>query len=103
MWGVRPSARRRNDIGAVPDEPLDHRHVPTSRGHVQWRFAVGAPGEVGVRAMIEQPVRPCGIVGPRHHVNERRHAARNAVHVNTESMQQLERGEIAAATRDVRR
>ena len=85
------------------DEQLDHRNVPASRGHVQWRFAVGAPGEVGVRAMLEQPARPGGIGGPQHHVHERRHAAGDAVQVQAESMQQLERGEVAAATRDVRR
>ena len=49
-------------IGAVPDQPLDHRNVPAAGGHVQWRFAVVAPGEIRIRAMIEQPVRPAGSV-----------------------------------------
>ena len=97
---VRAAAR---DIGAVLDEPLDHRHVPSSRGDVQRRFAGVAPGEVRVRAVIEQPARAGRIVGPQHHVDERRHAAGDAVHVQAVAVQQFERVEIAAAAGDVRR
>ena len=38
-----------------------------------------------------------------HHVDERRHAAGNAVHVHAVAVQQFERIEIAAAAGDVRR
>ena len=101
VCGVQPSARRRNGSAPCCDEQLDHRHVPSSRGDVQRRFAVVAPREVRIRAVLEQPARAGGIGGPEHHVDERRHAAGNPVHVDAEAMQQLERGEIAAAAGDV--
>ena len=70
---------------------------------MQRRFAVVAPGEIRVRAVIEQPVRPGRVVAPEHHVDERRHAARNAVHIQAIAVQQLERVEVAAASGDMRR
>ena len=97
---IRAAAR---DIRAVLDEPFDHRHVPATGRDVQRRLAGVAPREIGVRAVIEQPAWACRIVGPLHHVDERRHAAGDAVHVQAVAVQQFERVEIAAATGDVSR
>ncbi len=65
------------------------------------RLAFVAPREVGIRAVLEQPARPGGIPGPRHHVDERRHTSGNPVDVDAEAVQQLERREVAAAARDM--
>ena len=88
-------------IGAVLHEQFDHRHIPSPRRDVQRRFAVMAPREIRIRAVFEQPARSGRIGGPVHHVDQRRHAAGNPVHVDAEAVQQLERGEIAAAAGDV--
>ena len=99
-----PSARRRDTSAPCCDEPLDHRHVPAARRDVQRRFAVVAPGEVRVGAVIEQPARPARRCRPT--ASCRRAAARRRGCRSTFSavaVQQFERGEIAAAAGDVRR
>ena len=95
---VRPAA---HGVGAVLDQQLDHRHVPPPRRDVQRRFPFMAPRKIRIRAVFDQPARPGGIGAPEHHVDERRHAAGNPVHVHAETVQQLERRDIAAATGDV--
>ena len=73
-------ARGADEIGAVPHEQLDHRHVPASRRDVQRRLAVVAPREIRVGAVFEQPARAGGIGGPTHHVDaaaERRRECRS--------------------------
>jgi hypothetical protein len=90
-------------IGPVLQEVLDHRRVPSTRRHVQGRLSVGAPREVGIRAVFEQPPRSVRVRGPLHHVDEGRHACRNAVQVGAESVQQLKRRNVAAATGNVHR
>ena len=64
---------------------------------MQGRFPVLTPGQVRVRPVIQQPVWPRRVVGPQHHVHERRHPAGDTVHVQAVAMQQLERIEIAAS------
>lgn len=90
-------------IGAVRDELLGHRDIPPSCRDVQRCFALIAPCQIGICAVLEQPLRTARVSGPKHHIYERRHAARNAIHVDAVTMQQVERGKIAPAAGDVYR
>ena len=79
VCGVAPSARRRETSAPCATSRstigTSHRRAATCSG----ASPAIAPREIGVGAVLEQPARPGGIVGPQHHVDERRHAAGNAV------------------------
>ena len=92
------ATHRRRAARAARPSATSHRRAATCSG----ASPSCAPGKVRVRAMLEQPARAGWIVGPLHHVHERRHAAGDPVHVDAVAVQQLERFEVAAAAGDVR-
>ena len=53
--------------------------------------------------MLQQPARSDHVLCPTEEVAQRRHAARDAVGIELEALQQLERFEVTAARSDVRR
>src|SRR5581483_824921 len=78
------------DISTLLHEQLDHFNVPALRCDVQWRLVQLSPGEVDVRAVVQQPTyaRSAGQRArcPSHGETQRRNPSRYAVDVDSESM-----------------
>ncbi len=91
------------DVGAVRHEQGRHENVPAAGRDVERRLAGRTPCEVRVGAVLDEPAWPRRVGRPCHHVDQRRHACGNAVHVQSETVQQLESGQVASAPGDVRR